>query len=255
MATADAIKKPQSAYWLWLGDNRDRISKDIGSGKGSEVAKRAGMMWKELPDAQKRPYEDKAKEQKDAYDKLISTEEGRKALEEKKAAQKDNKAAKESRETERAEKAAAKEQRMNERACSIALKQIPKDDQLKKPKSAYWLWLGENREKIAASCTTSSVTEVSKKGGEMWKSMSEAEKAPYEKKAKAEKAAYDAFIASDEGKYALQAYKDAQQEARDKYKVSGTAAAPEEDDEILDKKRMADAPEAGEKPRKKAKAA
>merc|ERR1712133_327409 len=108
----------------------------------------------------------------------------------------------------------------NERACSVALKSIQKDDQLKKPKSAYWIWMGENREKIVAQCSSSSVTEVGRKGGEMWKAMSEAEKAPFEKKAKAEKAAYDAFIASDEGKYALQAYKDAQQEARDKYKVS-----------------------------------
>merc|ERR1719318_198950 len=176
MATADALKKPQTAYWLWLGDNRDRIAKEVGSGKGSEVAKRAGMMWKELPEAQKRPYEDKAKSQKDAYDKLISTEEGRKALEEKKAAAQEGKAAKQHRESERAEKAAAKEEKRNERACSVALKSIQKDDQLKKPKSSYWIWLGENREKIVAQCSSSSVTEVRRKGGEMWKAMSEAEK-------------------------------------------------------------------------------
>merc|ERR1719422_257558 len=43
-------------------------------------------MWKALSDSDRQPYEKKAKEQKDAYDKFIATDEGKKALDDKKAA-------------------------------------------------------------------------------------------------------------------------------------------------------------------------
>eukprot|EP00419_Tripos_fusus_P053800 CAMPEP_0172805460 /NCGR_PEP_ID=MMETSP1075-20121228/5772_1 /TAXON_ID=2916 /ORGANISM="Ceratium fusus, Strain PA161109" /LENGTH=85 /DNA_ID=CAMNT_0013644143 /DNA_START=71 /DNA_END=325 /DNA_ORIENTATION=+ len=73
------LKKPQTAYWLWLGDNRERVVTVVGTNKVSEVAKKGGEMWKALSDADRKPYETKAKEQKDAYDKFLATEEGKKA--------------------------------------------------------------------------------------------------------------------------------------------------------------------------------
>lgn len=255
MATADALKKPTSAYWMWLNDNRERISKELGGSRVSEVAKRASVLWKELAEPEKRVYEEKAKARKEEYERLISTEEGRKALDEKKAAASADKAAKQQVETERLQKLAAKEEKRNERLTNVALKSIQKDEQLKKPRSAYWIWLGENREKIASALGTSKGSDVAKKGGEMWKMVPEAEKAPFEEKARKEKEAYDNFIQSDEGKYALQAYKDAQQAARDQFKPPAAAAAAGADnDEDDDNKRPAEA-EATGGARKKAKAA
>jgi len=234
MAATDALKKPQTAYWLWLGDNREKIASMVGKGKVSEVAKKAGEMWKTLPDAAKAPYEKKAKEEKDAYDQFIATDAGKKALEVKKAAASEAKAEKTQKAEEKAEKQAAKEERKNERACKAELKALAqdKDDKLKKPQTAYWIWLGDNRSKIVEMIGNASGAAVGKKGGEMWKALSDAAKAPYEKKAKEQKEAYDKYIASEEGAAALKAFKDAQQNAKDQFKrkadsVDGAEEAPE----------------------------
>merc|ERR1712151_658879 len=126
--------------------------------------------------------------------------EGQKALGEKKAAQKDAKV------------------KNNERLCKAAVKAVEKDDSLKRPVSAYWLWLGDNRERIVTMLGSAKGPDVAKKGGEMWKTLSDAARAPYEKKAKEEKEAYDKYIASDEGSAALKAFKDAQQATKDQFK-------------------------------------
>merc|ERR1711896_109686 len=76
MGKDGALKKPQTAYWIWLGDNRERIVEILGTAKGHEVSKKGGELWKALTDADRQPYEKRAKEQKDAYDKYIASEEG-----------------------------------------------------------------------------------------------------------------------------------------------------------------------------------
>merc|ERR1712137_938480 len=116
--------------------------------------------------------------------KFLATEEGKKALGDKKAARVEANAEKAKKEEERAEKLAAKEEKKNERACKAAVKAVEKDDALKKPQTAYWLWLGENRERIATMLGTSKPPEVSKKGGEMWKALTDADRLPYERRAK-----------------------------------------------------------------------
>merc|ERR1712080_273773 len=64
--------------------------------------------------------------------------------------------------------------------------------QPKKPMSAYFLWLnGEGREKIKEENPGISVTEVSKKAGEIWGSLSSDIKEKYEKKNKEAKEAYE----------------------------------------------------------------
>merc|ERR1712187_196295 len=211
-----------TAYWMWLGENREKIAKSLGSAKASDVAKKAGEMWKILSAAERAPFEKKAKMEKDAYDRLISTDEGQKALAEKKAAKAEANAEKAKKEEERAEKLAAKEERKNERACNSASKSIVKDDALKKPQSAYWLWLGDNREEIASAVGSSKVSDVAKKAGEMWKGLSDAARAPYENKAKEQKKVYDAYIASEEGAAALRAFKDAKQATKNQFKPQST---------------------------------
>ena len=108
------LKKLQTAYCLWLGENRERITTMVGSGEGSDFAKK-GVEWKALSDDARQPYEKKAKEQKDAYDKFIATEEGKKALGHKKTAQAEAKAEKAKKEKEKVKKVAAKEKRINKR--------------------------------------------------------------------------------------------------------------------------------------------
>merc|ERR1719199_1051781 len=184
----------------------------IGTAKGPEVAKKAGEMWKTLADTDKAPYEKKAKEQKEAYEAFIATDEGKKALEEKKAAKADN-------------PSKSKAERKNDRACKAELKAIAKDkdEGLKKPQSAYWLWLADNRSKIVEMVGAGRVAEVAKKGGEMWKELSDDDKAPYEKKAKEQKEAYDAYIKSEAGAAALKAFKDATKAAKDQFKPAKEA--------------------------------
>ena len=71
-------KRAQSSYMLWLADNREQIKKDHftdadgnltleGRDKVTEVAKKAGEIWKSLSDEAKAPYEAKAKELKEQY--------------------------------------------------------------------------------------------------------------------------------------------------------------------------------------------
>merc|ERR1719160_1682319 len=99
------------------------------------------------------------------------------------------------------------------------------------------MWLNDNREKIQEKAGKKDVTAVAKKGGEMWKALSDAQRSPYEKKAKEQKEKYDKFIASAEGQKALQSFKDAKQEAKDQFKPKEEPVVEATDG---DKKRKAD---------------
>jgi upstream-binding transcription factor len=235
-SSQQSISKPTSSYWLWLGDNRERITKMVG-GKGSDVAKKGGELWKALTASAKQPYEKQAQEKKAAYEKFITTEEGQKALKEKKDAKADDKAEKSAKAEAKAQEIAKKEEMRNDRACKAALKAVEKDDALKKPQSAYWLWLADNREKVSSSIGSQKGSLVAKKAGEMWKALTDSQRLPYEKKAKEQKETYDKFIASDEGQKALQTFKDAKQEAKDQFKPKEEPVVEAADG---DKKRKAD---------------
>jgi len=192
-----AAKKPQTAYFLWLSAKREEIQKEIRAKDIKSVAARASELWKNISEADKKPFEEEAKRQKDAFEVFKGTAEGQKALEEKKA--------------ERAEKKEAKQ----ERAVKAAVKAVEKDDALKRPQTAYFAWLNDNRERIAAELGgKGTLPEVTKKGSEMWKALSEKERKPWEDKAKQEKEAYDAFLKTPEGAAKLQAYKDATSAAK-----------------------------------------
>jgi len=244
--SAPTVSKPPTAYWLWLADNRSKIVAIVGT-KVPDVGKKGGEMWKALDAASRAPYEKQAKAKKEEYEKFIATADGQKALQEKKDAKAEEKAEKEKKETIKAEKKAEKEQKKNDRECKAALKSIEKDDNLKKPQSAYWLWLNDNREKIAKDLGSSKASDVGKKAGEKWKTVSAAEKKPYEQKAAEQKAAYEKFIASEEGAAALKAFKEAKQNTKDQFKPKDVEVEAGDD-----KKRKADVKEAGEVAAKKA---
>merc|ERR1719487_53022 len=166
-------------------------------------------MWKAMSAAEKKPWEQKAQEQKDAYDKFIATPEGKKALEEKKS-----------------EKKLSKDDKAKKKM-KQAVKAVDKDEKLKRPASAYFMWFNEKREEIQKKVGSKSFGEVGKKASEMWKGMKDAERKPWEDKAKAQKDAYDKYISSEEGMKALQAYKDEVSAIKSK-RVSEPAAEAEE---------------------------
>ena len=61
----DAPKRPMSAYFLWLGENRDSIGEEYcsdltGRDKVVGVTRKAGELWKELSDEEKQPFTTKA---------------------------------------------------------------------------------------------------------------------------------------------------------------------------------------------------
>merc|ERR1719195_1631453 len=63
---ADKPKKPQTAYWLWLAENRAALAKEAGTAAGPAVAKLGGERWKNLDAKLKAPFEKKAE-----YDKAL----------------------------------------------------------------------------------------------------------------------------------------------------------------------------------------
>merc|ERR1712151_969414 len=65
-------KKPQTAYWLWLGENRASLAKEVGGNDVTKVSKLAGERWKALPEKTKAPFEKKAAELKATYDKAMT---------------------------------------------------------------------------------------------------------------------------------------------------------------------------------------
>ena len=66
-------KKATSAYWLWLSENRVSITKAHGLKRASEVAKKAGELWKSLGPADKKKYEDLAAKDKIRYEEEVKT--------------------------------------------------------------------------------------------------------------------------------------------------------------------------------------
>merc|ERR1712224_279776 len=100
------------------------------------------------------------------------------------------------------------------KAVKKAATSVEKDENLKRPASAYFLWLGANREKITKMLGSAKGPDVSKKGGELWGKLSAKEKEPFEKEAKELKEKYDAYVKSSEGEAAMKAFKEAQASAK-----------------------------------------
>jgi hypothetical protein len=234
MSADSAIKKPQTAYFLWLNKNREAIQKEVGAKDFKSVAGKASELWKAMSEQDKKTFEEEAAKLKEAFLKFKETDEGRAAL-----------AAK------RAEKQGKKEVQ-EKRAIKAAVKSVDKDENLKRPASAYWMWLNDNREIIRATLGEGhKITDVSKKGGEMWKALSDTDREPWEKKAKAAKDAYEEFKKSAEGEAALKAYKDAAKAA--KSEVSGkTTESKAPDENTPESKKRSRRPKETESPAKKA---
>merc|ERR1711933_324913 len=76
----EKLKRPASSYWLWMNANRAEIEKAAGSKAPGAVGAKAGEMWKALPAAAKKPFEDDAAKQRQEYDEYVQSEEGKAAM-------------------------------------------------------------------------------------------------------------------------------------------------------------------------------
>merc|ERR1711941_247150 len=147
---AAKLKRPLSGYFTWLKDNR----KSIKGKNVAEVSKKAGEMWKSLSADKKKLYEDRASKAKAEYAAYI-------------AKIKDTEAFK----AYKGELALARKKRLK-RSVKSAMRKVPMDKSLKRPLSGYMLWFKDARKTIKGK----NIAEVSKKAGEMWKSMPEKKK-------------------------------------------------------------------------------
>jgi len=222
MSSAEAIKKPQTAYFLWMNASRERIQTLLGTKELKAVAAKASEMWKAASAAEKGPHEKEAKRQKDAYDAFVATPEGQKALQEKKAGKQEEKQAKQEKEDARKQKKEEIQIAREKRACNMAVKAIEKDERLKKPLTPYFAWLNDNRERICATLGTKNPMQVGAKASEMWKKLSEKEQKPYQDRHQKAKQEYEAYIQTPAGAAALKAYKDATSAAAYKEPVAET---------------------------------
>ena len=89
-----------------------------------------------------------------------------------------------------------------------AVRAIERDDRLRRPQNPYFLWLNDNRERIIGMLGKGGA-EVTKKGSQMWKELSEQERKPYEEKALKAKDARLAYLQTPEGVEALKAFETA----------------------------------------------
>merc|ERR1712100_586201 len=144
------------------------------------MGKKAGAMWKAMSVAAKQPWELKAKQQKEAFEKFKATDAGKKALEEKQAERKEAKEAKQKKDGRKALRAAVQE----------------KDGKLKKPQSSYFMFANAKRDEVQKQLGTTQFGPVTKKIGEMWKGLSSAARKPWDDKAKEQKDAYEKYIKS-----------------------------------------------------------
>merc|ERR1712039_960135 len=78
---ADKPKKPPSAYWLWLSDNRPVLTKEAGTAGVAGVAKLAGEKWNKIDAKTQTRYQKLADEKKAVYDKEMKEYNEKKAAE------------------------------------------------------------------------------------------------------------------------------------------------------------------------------
>merc|ERR1719330_293165 len=164
-------KKPQNAYWIFLSENREAIQKEMGTKNIGVIGKQGGERWKKLSEQQKAPYEKKAKDAKAAYESALEKFKAGGGVVGKR----------------RQEKADAK----REKEGGKRRKREKDPNAPKKPQTAYWMWMNDNRDALTKELGTKDVTAVGKLAGERWRALDAKLKAPFEKKAKDLKDAYD----------------------------------------------------------------
>lgn len=204
----NAPKRPLSAYFQWLQENRAEIVSSLPEAdraKVQVVAKIAGERWKQVPESEKAPF-------KEAYAKA------------KKVWEKEQEAYKQTDEykvhLEEVSKAKKKKAR------KFKDKNAPK-----KPAGAYMFFCNEKRAEVKATHNLQTITEVAKKLGELWRALDSAGKGPYNKQAELAKAEYEKAWKAYEGS------EEHKQFEAEKKKLNAAAKDPKEKEAEAAKKK------------------
>eukprot|EP00746_Dinoflagellata_sp_MGD_P008550 gnl/MRDRNA2_/MRDRNA2_117131_c0_seq1.p1 gnl/MRDRNA2_/MRDRNA2_117131_c0~~gnl/MRDRNA2_/MRDRNA2_117131_c0_seq1.p1 ORF type:complete len:627 (-),score=152.05 gnl/MRDRNA2_/MRDRNA2_117131_c0_seq1:159-1898(-) len=177
-AKEEKIYLEQKAYCLWKMDHRPSVVRLLGTEDTHAVDAKLLDLWKVTTQLDRRPYLKTAKEAKEDYQDLPVKNEAQIEVD------------------------------SQLKGIRAAIKAVGKDARLKKPQSAYMIWLNENRENIISQVGTTR-TDFMSKAGELWKELRDEDKKPYEQRATEAKEAHNAYIKTSEGAAALKAYQDA----------------------------------------------
>jgi len=156
----NAPKRPLSAYFTWLGENRAQVKQDNPSMPHKEVTAKLGEMWNALDEAVKNEYKSNAQKKMAVW---------KREFEEYKKTQ------------EYADFQATKEASGGKK--KGRKKKPPKDPHApKRPSTGFFIFVSEKRQEVKDSLPPEEqkkVTIITKKCGEMWKACSPEEQAKY----------------------------------------------------------------------------
>ncbi|KAG2657562.1 hypothetical protein PVAP13_1KG205300 [Panicum virgatum] len=181
-------KKPCPAYVLWIKDQWVEIKKENPEADFKEVSNTLGAKWKALGAEEKQPYEERYRQEKEAYLQVVGQEkreaEAMKLLEE----QQMQWTAKELLEQYLKFRQEAEEGDGGKKGKRKNSKKDKDPSKPKQPMSAYFVYSQERRAALVAE--KKNVPEIGKITGEEWKNMTEAQKAPYQEVANKQKEEY-----------------------------------------------------------------
>ncbi|EAY85262.1 hypothetical protein OsI_06634 [Oryza sativa Indica Group] len=192
-------KKPCPAYVLWCKDQWNEIKKESPDADFKEVSNALGAKWKALGAEEKQPYEERYRQEKEAYLQVVGQEkreaEAMKLLEEERM----QRTAKELLEQYlkfRQEADDDGDGGDNKKASKKGKKKKKEKDpsKPKQPMSAYFVYTQQRRAALVAE--KKNVPEIGRITGEEWKAMSEAEKAPFEAAARKQREEYQVEMAA-----------------------------------------------------------
>lgn len=152
--------KNKSSYMFFAADKREEVKSKHNITTIGDIGKKLGELWNGMSEDDKKPYEAMAAKDKERYQK-----------------EKDSGLETKPRKVKGEKKAGKKKKDPN----------APK-----RPQSAYFLWLNENRAKIIEEHKPEGgVAGVAKKAGELWGKMTDADKKKYVTMAEQKKAEYE----------------------------------------------------------------
>lgn len=176
------LKKPKTAFLLWCKDYRQKVCEENPNATFAEISTILGDKWKNVPEEERKPYEDRYKVEKNVYLKLVG-EERRETEALKLFHEEQNK--KQAQELLEQYLAYKKETESG----SDKKKKKEKDPlRPKHPISAFFAFSQSRRPALLEE--NKPVTEIAKILGEEWKSMSPSKRAPFEEIAAKEKERY-----------------------------------------------------------------
>ncbi|MCL7021980.1 hypothetical protein MKW94_007594 [Papaver nudicaule] len=179
----DTPKRPASAFFYFMEDFRYTFKKEHPNNKSiSVVGKSGGDKWRSLSDAEKAPYVAKAEERKTEYNKCMNSY--NKKMSERVAYDEDES-------SEYSDESVESESDESEKVVNS----LP--DTPKRPASAFFCFMEDFRHTFKKEHPNNkSISVIGKAGGDKWRSLSDAEKAPYIAEAEKRKTQYNQYMDS-----------------------------------------------------------